>query len=427
MKAAGHGKTDPGLKRKNNDDFFLVDDELHLYVVCDGVGGHASGNVASQLCATTIRDFVRKRRDIIDGYTAGSLDHTRAHVIDLMRKAVEAANLKVYETGEQDPKHKGMSTTVDALLLLHDYAILAHIGDSRIYLVRSGKTHLLTEDHKVSADMVRQGVWTEEQAAKSGYSHVLSRAVGMQSLVPVDLLQLELVDSDFFLLCSDGLADYLGKQGLTDWLKKTPAEKMPETMVEFAIKQGGKDNITVVTVQVETSGIAAGSLALDALRKSEILGKVPLFRYLNFPELMKVLSIVELEEHDIGMDLLKEGSPGEYMFILVSGSVDVIKAGQVIAHRGKGDFFGEMSLFDRAPRSASVRTSEPTSIITLGRKELMTLLRQESQIAVKFLWALNQEISQRLRITSQDLALAKATLETQLRTELPFDTPETTK
>jgi serine/threonine protein phosphatase PrpC/CRP-like cAMP-binding protein len=434
MKVAAHGQTDSGLKRSRNDDFYLIDEDLGLFVVCDGVGGHAAGSVASRLCAEAIQNFVRSRRDVLAAYQKQPRPDSRSVLIDLLRKAVEWGNTQVFEHAEKEPAQKGMSTTVDALLLLADYAVLAHVGDSRTYLVRGGQTHLLTEDHKVAAEMVRQGLWTEEQARKSSYHHVLSRAIGMQSLVQVDVLQVELTAGDRFLLCSDGLADYLdGRVDLQGHFAggKAPKDIVRE-LVEFAKSRGGHDNITALAVAVEgaaprqSAGPAhRNEAALDALRKAEILGKVPLFRYLSYAELMKVLAIVRLQSHPAGTALLEEGSPSGEMFILVDGSVEIFKAGQSIAKRGKGEFFGEMGLLDHAPRSASVRTAEPSVSMALDRKELLLLLRQESQIAVKFLWALNQEISQRLRITSEDLAMARAELKMRQAKaqDLPFPLP----
>jgi serine/threonine protein phosphatase PrpC len=413
MSSSGFGRTDPGLKRKKNDDYFLVDDSLGLYVVCDGVGGHACGNEASELCARTIHEHIQAKSDLVRAYEAKLPQVTRSHLIDLLRKAVEAANERVHALGSSSPEKRGTSTTVDALLVTRDYAFLAHIGDSRIYLLRAGKAHQLTEDHKISRELVKEGVLSEDQAEVSPYAHVLSRAVGPQKAVRSDLLQLELVPGDRFLLCSDGLADYLKGHDLVSDFGSRPIASVPEQLVAYAKEQGGHDNITAIAVSFEGRP-SAPAAALDALRKSEILGKVPLFRYLEFAELVKVLSFVHLETFQAGTLLMEEGKPAEDLYILVSGTAEVLKDGQAIAQRAKGDVIGEMGLIDQAPRSASIRSKEPLTALRLARKDLVTLLRQESQIAVKFLWALNQELTQRLRSTTADLASARST------SELPF-------
>ncbi len=426
MKISAYGLTDPGLKRKSNDDSFLIDHELGLYIVCDGVGGHAAGNVASEMCAKAAREHIAQNRAVLNAYKAKPSPSGRAQIAELLRSAIELANAKIFNAAESDPSKRGMSTTADLLLVTTDYAFLGHVGDSRIYLLRSGKTHQLTEDHKVSTEMQKQGLWTAEQASNNPYSHVLTRAVGVQSFVQVDLLQLELMAGDFFLLCSDGLADYFKSEQLSQYVDQHQMNAIPEQLVDFAKKQGGHDNITAVVVRFEGERAHSSDAALDALRKSEILGKVPLFRYLSYAELIKVLDLVKLHSYESGKLLIEEGATSNEMFVLVSGAVEVVKSGHVIAERGRGDFIGEMGLLDNAPRSASVRTSEATTVMAIARKDILNLLRQDSQIAVKFLWALNQEINQRLRLTSQHLAYAKASLEMANRTDIPYPAPHST-
>jgi PPM family protein phosphatase len=408
MKITGYGRTDAGLVRKNNEDFYLVDPELSLFVVCDGLGGHASGEVASETCARTIQKFVQDNRAAIASYLADRSPRNRAQLGTILIMGLQQANQRIYQMQLADPSKKGMATTVAAMLIAHDYALLAHVGDSRIYLHRAGKVHLLTEDHKVSTEMKRQGVWTADEAANSPYADVLTRAVGPQEFVQVDSLEMELVPGDMFLMCSDGLHRYFRGGEITQaGLRKKPMQ-IPDEFVTWAREQGGVDNITAVVVKVhEDERMAA---AVDVLKRAELLGKIPLFRYLSYTELMKVLSLVDLRTFEKGQTLILEGSSGEEMFLLVQGLVNVVKGDQVLTKIKKGEMFGEMSLFDSARRSASIVAAEKTVAMVIARKELMPLLRREAQLAVKLLWALTQELNQRLRNSSKDLADAKAAL-----------------
>jgi serine/threonine protein phosphatase PrpC len=424
MNWAAYGQTDPGLKRKNNDDFYLVDAGLGLFVCCDGVGGHAAGNVASEMCAHAVRDHLAQNRGPIEEYAGAPSPAGRQAVADLLRRAIELANERIFHAGEQDAAKQNMSTTLEALLLAGDFAFLGHVGDSRAYLLRSGRVHQLTEDHKLGVEMVKTGMWTAEQARKNPNSRVLTRAVGIQSYVQPDVLTVELTPGDLFLLCSDGLADYFAPAQLAEYAGKHELAELPRQFIEFAKRSGGHDNITAVVVRAEgaRAGAATSDAALDALRKSEILGKVPLFRYLSYAELIKVLGLVRLRKFAPGTALIREGATSTEMFVLTQGEVDVLKGGQKITRKGRGDFMGEMGLFDNAPRSASVVAAEPTVAMVIERQDLLTLLRQDAQIAVKFLWALNQEMNQRLRATSLELAETKASLARakQNQSELPF-------
>lgn len=403
MKANGYALSDPGLKRSANEDYYLMDEEIGLFVVCDGVGGHVAGGVASEMAGKMIRQVMNDGRTIIQKYNADRSLKNRAIVAGLLQKAILAANEQIYRMAEVDVLKRGMCTTVAALVVLDDYAILAHVGDSRIYLYRSNQVHQLTEDHKYAIEMVKRGMMKAEDAAKSPQANVLTRAVGIQPAVQVDTLQLELANGDLFLLCSDGLHNYADRNELKNRFSSGDPTKLPLQLVDFAKSQGGSDNVTVITVKLEMERAAQDDV-VDALKKTEIFGKIPMFRYLGYTEMTKALSIAHLKQFAAGAAVVKQGDPSDEMYIIAAGETDVLKNNVKIAERKKGDFFGEMGIFDNAPRSATVTARTPVTAITLHRKDLLELLRQESQIAVKLLWALNRELNERIRKSSEDVA-----------------------
>jgi serine/threonine protein phosphatase PrpC len=405
MKAHGYAHTDPGLKRSANEDSFLMDEELGLFVVCDGVGGHVAGGTASEMATRTIRQVVNDGRTLILKYSSDRSLKNRAIVAGLLQKAIQAANEQIYRMAEVDVVKRGMCTTVAALIVLDDYAILSHAGDTRVYLYRSNQVHQLTEDHKYAIEMVKRGLMKPEEAHKSPQANVLTRAVGIQPAVQVDTLQLELANGDMFLLCSDGLHNYADRVELKNRLGAGAGapQNLPKQLVEFAKGCGGADNVTVVCVRCEMEKTAKDDV-VDALKKTEIFGKIPMFRYLSYTEMTKVLSIAHLKRFAKGSAVVKQGDPSDEMYIIASGDADVLKNNVKVAERTKGDFFGEMGIFDNAPRSATVGARTDVVAITLHRKDLLELLRQEAQIAVKLLWALNRELNERIRKTSEDIA-----------------------
>ncbi len=385
-----------------------MDEELGLFIVCDGVSGNVSGNFASELCARTIREIVSTHQVLLMKYKADQSHENRTQVITLIQHAIQTASSKIYDFTKVDVLKKGICTTVEVLLLIPDYAILGHVGDSRIYLQRGSQVHQLTEDHKVSQELKKKGIWTAEDAKSNPHAEVLTRVVGLQEYANPDLLEIELMPGDLFLLCTDGLTDYLHLQEI---LKQNHSElsRLPKELVELAKKKGGADNITTVVVQLETKPEA--SAALDAMKKAEILGKVPVFQYLNYLEITKVLSVAEVKSFAKGVLLMQEGAHESQMHILISGAVEILKSSVVVAKREKGEVIGEMGFFDQAPRSASVRAVSQTDVLSISRKDLLPLLRREGQIAVKFLWALNQQLNQRLRSSTEDLAGLRATVD----------------
>jgi len=245
------GVTDIGRRRTSNEDAFLLDDELGLYVVADGMGGHAAGEVASREAVDTVMGMVRRGHETVERFAreGPTEDNVRA-VQRLLESAVQAATYMVFAIAENDPDQKGMGTTVSALLLTADHGVIAQVGDSRIYLLREGQVYQLTEDHTLVAWQVKQGIISEAEAALSPHKNVITRAVGSRDYVQVDTHCIEIGAGDRFLLCSDGLHGYLSEQEIAPILA-LGAQLAANRLIELANSRGGRDNITAVVVEIE--------------------------------------------------------------------------------------------------------------------------------------------------------------------------------
>ncbi len=226
LRRTGHGLTDLGRKRRSNEDAFFMDDELGLYVVADGMGGHAAGEVASREAVDTLYGMVKrgigKLRDLVDPV---SEQDSRA-ACRLMESAVQAATYFVYSIAEIDREKSGMGTTISALLVLGDYAITAQVGDSRIYLVRDETVEQLTEDHTLIAWQLKQGLITPQEAARSPHKNVITRAVGNREYVQVDTKPVPLAAGMRFLLVqrwtSTGTCRRTTFRGSSAWAVRSP-------------------------------------------------------------------------------------------------------------------------------------------------------------------------------------------------------------
>ena len=244
--------TDQGRRRPHNEDAFICDDALGLFVVADGVGGHAKGEVASQESVEQICGFVRQGRALIkDFLREPGRDEKREAVRRLVESAVQSACYMVFGMAELDPSQKGMSTTISALLIAGSYGVLAQVGDSRIYRVRGGNGQQLTEDHTLVNYKLKQGLISEADAKTMKGKNVITRAVGHKDYVEVDTREIEVQSGDRYLLCSDGLHGYLQEGELEDTLSQGAAEEAPRRFVAMANDRGGRDNITVVVVFVD--------------------------------------------------------------------------------------------------------------------------------------------------------------------------------
>jgi protein phosphatase len=243
-----------GRKREHNEDAFVADDTLGLYVVCDGVGGQAKGEVASAESVEQVRNFVRASYPSIEAY----LDAPDGELADealfglrrLLESAVQSACYMVYGIGEQDPEGTGMSTTLSALLTAGDVGIIAQVGDSRVYLVRDGRAVQLTEDHTLAMHKLKLGLVTPEEARTMKGRNTITRAVGHRDYVEVDTFHLDLEPGDRYLLCSDGLHGYLKEGEVELLLDVARVEDAAVRAIEIANLRGGKDNITAVVLSV---------------------------------------------------------------------------------------------------------------------------------------------------------------------------------
>jgi serine/threonine protein phosphatase PrpC len=244
---SGVGLSDIGRRRQVNQDAFLVDDRLGLWVVADGMGGHAAGEVASQEAVDTLFGMVKQGRVHLS--TRHGPDALARAAMRLIEGAVQAATYMVYAMAELDTSMSGMGTTVSALLSMEDFAVTAQVGDSRIYRIRSSAAEQLTEDHTLINWQLKQGLITPEEARHSKKKNVITRAIGNRDYVQVDTKVVDVRAGDQFLLCSDGLHGHVDDDELAA-ISGIGGKAAVQQFIDVANARGGRDNITAVLVQV---------------------------------------------------------------------------------------------------------------------------------------------------------------------------------
>lgn len=228
-------KTDVGLLRKNNEDRLYVDNELGLLIVADGMGGHQAGEVASQIAIDTIPSMLKLK-------AVGN-----AQIQKQILAALFKANKEILIAVEKNPSFKEMGTTVVLALCRGDNIYIAHVGDSRAYLVRQNEIICLTEDHSIVNNLLKAGKITHEEARNHYHSHIITQALGSQSNLVPDVNSFTWSKGDYLLLCSDGLTDMVRDNRIKEViLKKGSLQKKVDKHIKMAKAQGGKDNITVI-------------------------------------------------------------------------------------------------------------------------------------------------------------------------------------
>lgn len=261
MRTRHAGLTDTGLCRSNNEDEFLAVPELGLFVVCDGVGGRAKGEVASRVTAEQIRFFVESETALLESARAetGELPGPILRRLrGLVRGAIQNACYMVHGMGLQDPEQRGMSTTASVLLITGHTGIVGQVGDSRVYLGRAGEVSQVTEDHTVVQHQVKAGRMTPEEARRSRLKNIITRAVGQKEYVNPDITELKLEPGDRVLLCTDGLHDYLDRGVDVHELFNRELEAAPTDAIRMANERGGEDNITALFVELHDESSATG-------------------------------------------------------------------------------------------------------------------------------------------------------------------------
>jgi PPM family protein phosphatase len=250
VKIRSAGLSDVGRVREQNEDSFLLADERGLYIVADGMGGHLGGQMASSLAVKTMNEALEEvAKDLEGGSEVEPLESSP--VPRLLADAVRRACNAIYAAAQDDPELSGMGTTVTALVVRSGRAFIAHVGDSRCYLQRGDRIIQITDDHSLVNEQIKAGLITREQARSSRLKNIITRSVGFERDVAVDTFALPVSVGDRFLMCSDGLANFVDDTEMGLALATLPIDDVPKKMVSLANERGGDDNITVLCLAAE--------------------------------------------------------------------------------------------------------------------------------------------------------------------------------
>lgn len=261
IKLTGNARTDAGLKRENNQDSFLLDNDRGLFVVADGMGGAASGEVASRLVVDSIRDYINSYIDqpieLADRYDF--YDGELSDRANTLIQSIHLANEVVFQASHREGPDKGMGSTLAALMADGENVLAANAGDSRIYRYRGGELERLTQDHRFSEDSAFAGMIDPEATIMTTMGATLTRAMGVRERLKLDVHRPALEVGDMFLICSDGLSDMVKEDMISKVLGlERSLEQKTSDLVELALAAGGRDNVTVILVEAAASGMLKG-------------------------------------------------------------------------------------------------------------------------------------------------------------------------
>lgn len=257
------GITDVGKKRPHNEDSLFIDEDQQLYVVADGMGGHAAGEVASKLVVETLRDYMQRFAEDEEAEALEDADESLSKEANRLLSGIQLANRGVFHVASSKEKYKGMGSTISAAYFTEDALILANVGDSPIYLIHNESIELLSVTHNV---ITEQMAIDPEAAAKIGvqYRNLLTRAMGIEETVLPDISEIPYYQGDKVVISSDGLTDLVEPDEILDIVINEKTDKACKTLVDMANDRGGHDNITVITLTVKTVKQQSGGI-LDAI------------------------------------------------------------------------------------------------------------------------------------------------------------------
>ncbi len=252
MRVRFAGATHVGMKRAHNEDCIKLPEQERLALLADGMGGHASGEVASQLAVNTIADHFRATAQTARVTWPYKIDRSPEFDLHRLAVAIKLANAKIWEDAAKNEPHKGMGTTLVACLFLDDRAVIAHVGDSRVYCIHGTNIEQLTEDHSLLNDYVKMKQLNAAEASRFPHRNVIVRALGMKESVQVDLQLVTPHVGDLFLLCSDGLSGMVEDPEMARLATGEPdLDRACDRLIERANEQGGVDNISVILARIE--------------------------------------------------------------------------------------------------------------------------------------------------------------------------------
>lgn len=419
MKVIGKVKSSAGITRKANEDVYFCSDALGLYVVCDGSEGPHGKWAAEETCRAIVK-FVDSQQKAIEKNKTSRDITVRTQLLDMLNEAVQHASSSILIAKKKHPDRIDAITSLEALLVIDDFAILAHVGNSRTYKVRKGEVVQLTEDQTYFNDLTKSGM----KNVNPSYHHKLSNAIGNQSMTNVYSRLYTLADGDIFILSSDGLWSRINSSELelNKQLKQIGSDsKMAENdvpeqlskavseLIEYAINKKAKDNITTIVISVNDrrQDKSVHSSATQINLEIDILGNIPLFRQLSErrADILAIHGLCGRKKIKSGQVIIEQGKYFYEMYIIIKGRARVLVNGEVInsIEISNGRVIGELEFFTRKASEATVVATEDMDVLCLNKEHLRSFIKKDPTSGLKIYESFCIEIVHKLKEVTDEL------------------------
>lgn len=391
------GQSDPGNQRSFNEDSFLVQDELHLYAVADGMGGSPAGVLASQAALDAFQDELFEHRELFLKLK-NDREKNSEYLHPVIEGAFQRASSAVYSIINDISLQSSqiVASTLCTLIFVGNQGIIAHVGDSRGYLLRDGQLYQLTEDHNHLQVLLKNGM-DIRNALRVPHSRALTRALGAQARVLVDILSFSILPGDIYLLCTDGLHNLISSEELQTLMISVHINDIVPQLIDFAKMRGAPDNIAVVVVSSPSETEQHFDIVQNARLEVSMLGKMELFGSLEYVDILELLGYFHEQRLNAGEVIFREGTLGSELYLIIQGKVEIRAKGRLLRMMENGNHFGEFGLVDKQPRSATVTALVPTHVLVLTFKEFERLKREKPSRALAFFEIISRKMAFYLR------------------------------
>ena len=386
------GGTDLGRKRKKNEDSSLIDPVNGLFIVADGMGGGEQGGEASRMAVESIRSTLFNSMGTLHTFADEPTRNNYKEVQELVHKAVLGAHSNIRGKARSLPKGKYMGTTVTCLIICGRIGVVAHVGDSRLYRIRDNQVRQLTRDHSLVAERVRRGELTPEQARVAPGKNVLLQALGVSPKIELDIGFLTLQPGDQFLICSDGLHNYLVEDEIVTVSQENDGHRLIPRLIDCANQRGGKDNITAIIIRVSAPWDSVAATQLDM--GPDVFSSLRLIQGLDFMESTAFLQCGQVKSFIGSEVVIEEEKPLEGLYIVLDGRAQVTRQSTWLATYTQGCFFGEAALLGPAISTVTVRCDrEGVRMLVFEPEKFREALEADPATGFKLMWNIFHELS----------------------------------
>lgn len=383
----------------------LVDKQLGVCILCDGMGGTSAGSVSAAVASQACLSHLQKHISTLHAITLGC--SSSQQLADLAQGAAEAANHAVYSHTQEPPESRGSGTTVALRITADHLGVCAQVGDSRIYAYRDRLLFQLTKDHSLAQDLIDRGLLDRANLSNSAFKHALSRAVGLLPAVSVDTLLFEILPGDRSWRASEGVSGKVASDALQGAMTHSDSAILLDKITALARQSCGDDDLSIILVEAmvdEDEREVHLSRSKKIELKTSALREVFIFKLLDPQNILRIVNSSSLVSCQAGEVVVQQGEPAVSLYIVLDGNFDIEVNTQTISQLSRGNHFGEMALLTSQPRSATVRVVTSGQVLRIAADDFHRFVQAHPQDGVEMITALAQELRHRLRQTNQFMA-----------------------